>query len=116
MPYATALAGAFPRLAPAANLLPPEDRRYGSRVMWVPTVALALVLAAILGGAAAWSKVGERRYLDRVHAEIATLTPRQQRAANLGREPPTRWCALSFSTSTAPRRAAIWSFFANSRD
>jgi Tfp pilus assembly protein PilN len=85
LPYATALAGAFPRLAPAANLLPPEDRRYGSRVMWVPTVALAVLLAAILGGAAAWSRVAERQYLDRLHAEIVSLTPQQQRAAALSR-------------------------------
>jgi type II secretory pathway component PulL len=85
LPYATALAGAFPRLAPAANLLPPEDRRYGSRVMWVPTVALAVLLAAILGGAAAWSRVAERQYLDRLHAEIVRLTPQQQRAAALSR-------------------------------
>jgi Tfp pilus assembly protein PilN len=86
LPYATALAGAFPRLAPAANLLPPEDRRFGSRVMWVPTVALAVLLAAILGGAAAWSRVAERQYLDRMHAEIANLMPLQQRAAALSRE------------------------------
>jgi hypothetical protein len=86
LPYATALAGAFPRLAPAANLLPLEDRRFGSRVMWVPTVALAVLLAAILGGAAAWSRVAQRQYLDRVHAEIAMLLPRQQRAAALSRD------------------------------
>jgi Tfp pilus assembly protein PilN len=86
LPYATALAGAFPRLAPAANLLPPENRRFGSRVMWVPTVALAVLLAAILGGAAAWSRVAQRQYLDRVHAEIAALLPRQQRAAALSRD------------------------------
>ena len=86
MPYATALAGAFPRLAPAANLLPPEDRRYGSRVMWVPTAVLAVALVAILGGAAAWSRVSQRRYLDSLHAQIAALTPRQQRAAFLARE------------------------------
>jgi hypothetical protein len=85
MPYATALAGAFPRLAPAANLLPPEDRRYGSRVMWAPTVALAVLLAVILGGAAAWSRVAEGRYLDGLHAQIASLTPQQQRAAALSR-------------------------------
>jgi Tfp pilus assembly protein PilN len=86
MPYATALAGAFPRLAPAANLLPPEDRRYGSRVMWVPTAVLAVALIAILGGAAVWWRVSQRRYLDSLHAQIATLAPRQQRAAFLARE------------------------------
>ena len=86
MPYATALAGAFPWLAPAANLLPPEDRRYGSRVMWVPTAVLAVALIAILGGAAVWWRVSQRRYLDSLHAQIATLAPRQQRAAFLARE------------------------------
>jgi Tfp pilus assembly protein PilN len=86
LPYATALAGAFPRLAPAANLLPLEDRRYGSRFMWVPTLVFAVLLAGVLGGAAAWSRAADRRYLDRMHAEIATLTPRQQRAASLGRD------------------------------
>jgi len=86
MPYATALAGAFPRLAPAANLLPPEDRRYGSRVMWVPTAALALLLAVVLGASAAWSHMAQRRYLDSLHAQIAQLAPRQQRAAALARQ------------------------------
>jgi len=85
MPYATALAGAFPRLAPAANLLPPEDRRYASRVAWAPTAVLAVFFAAILGGGTAWTHIAERRYLDRLHAEIAMLTPRQQRAAALAR-------------------------------
>jgi Tfp pilus assembly protein PilN len=86
MPYAAALAGAFPRLAPAANLLPPEDRRYGSRVMWVPTAVLAVALIVILGGAAIWWRVSQRRYLDSLHAQIAALAPRQQRAAFLARE------------------------------
>jgi hypothetical protein len=86
MPYATALAGAFPRLAPAANLLPPEDRRYGSRVMWVPTAVLAVTLVAILSGAALWSRVSQRRFLDTLHGQIAALAPRQQRAAFLARE------------------------------
>jgi hypothetical protein len=85
MPYAAALAAAFPRLSPSANLLPPEDRRYGSRVMWAPTAILAAALAAILLGGAAWLHLAQRRYLERVQAEIATLTPRQQRAAALSR-------------------------------
>ncbi|HUP02387.1 MAG TPA: hypothetical protein VMU19_00265 [Bryobacteraceae bacterium] len=94
MPYATALAGAFPRLAPAANLLPPEDRRYGSRVMWVPTAILAGLLIAIVGGGAAWAHLNQERYLEQLHAEIAALAPRQQRAA-----------ALSRNTSLAVARA-----------
>lgn len=83
--YATALAGACPRLAPAANVLPPEYRGFSSRAAFVPTLALAVLLAAVLGGAAAWSRMTERRYLAQVRAEIAKLQPQQQRAAALGR-------------------------------
>jgi len=49
LPYATALAGACPRLAPAANVLPREYRRSRSRAMFVPTAVLAgLALAALI--------------------------------------------------------------------
>jgi Tfp pilus assembly protein PilN len=83
--YATALAGACPRLAPAANLLPPEYRKYSSRAAFVPTVALAALLAAAVGGATAWPRMTERQYLAQVRAEIAGLQPQQQRAAALQR-------------------------------
>jgi Tfp pilus assembly protein PilN len=83
--YATALAGACSRLAPSANLLPPEYRRFSSRTAFVPTVVLAALLAAVLGGAAAWSRIAERQYLAQVRAEIASLQPLQQRAAALQR-------------------------------
>ena len=50
LPYATALAGACPRLAPAANVLPREYRRSSSRAMLVPTAVLAgLALVALIG-------------------------------------------------------------------
>jgi len=84
--YATALAGACPRLAPAANLLPPEYRKYSSRAAFVPTVVLAVLLAAVVGGATAWSRMAERQYLAQVRAEIAGLQIRQQHAAALQRE------------------------------
>jgi Tfp pilus assembly protein PilN len=86
LPFATALAGACPWLAPAANVLPPEHRRYRSRAMFAPTVALAVLLLVVLGGAAAWSRVAEQRYLDRLRAEIARLQPRQQRGLTLDRD------------------------------
>jgi Tfp pilus assembly protein PilN len=86
LPYATALAGACPRLAPSANLLPPEHRRSSSRAIFVPTAVLAaLVLIAGLA-LAAYAKYSERQYLARLNAEIARLEPRAQRAAALDRE------------------------------
>jgi Tfp pilus assembly protein PilN len=85
-PYATALAGACPRLAPAANVLPLEHRRFSSRAMFIPTIALAALL--LLAAAAMWgySKYAQRQYLARLQAEIARLTPRKLRADNLDRE------------------------------
>ena len=48
---ATALAGACPRLARSANVLPAEYRKLNSRAVFIPTVVLAalLILAAGLG-------------------------------------------------------------------
>ena len=41
LPYATALAGACPWLAPSANVLPPGQRQSSSRAVFIPTVVLA---------------------------------------------------------------------------
>jgi Tfp pilus assembly protein PilN len=84
--FATALAGACPRLAPAANLLPPERRRYSSRAAFAPTAALAALLLLMWGGTAAWSRIAEHRYLERLRAEIAQLQPRQQSGQTLDRD------------------------------
>jgi hypothetical protein len=86
LPYATALAGACPRLAPSANVLPQEHRRSNSRVVFVPTMILAALL--VLAGAGMWgySKYAEHRYLRDLHATIAKVEPIAARAARLDRE------------------------------
>ena len=86
LPYATALAGACPRLAPSANVLPPEHRRSSSRTVFVPTVVLAGLL--LLSGISMWgySKYAEHRYLNDLHAAIAKVEPRAARSAQLDRE------------------------------
>jgi hypothetical protein len=86
LPYATALAGACPRLAPSANVLPPEHRRSSSRAILIPTLILAAILLAVAGGMLAWSSYADRRYLARLNAEIARLDPLAQRAALLDRQ------------------------------
>ena len=54
LPYATALAGACPRLAPAANVLPAEQQTLlGHAAMFIPTVVLARPAAAGGGGRSA---------------------------------------------------------------
>jgi len=85
LPYATALAGACPRLAPAANVLPVEHRRFSSRKALIPTLVLAgvaLLAAAAMVAYSAWSG---RQYLKKLNAEIARLEPQASRAAALDR-------------------------------
>ena len=86
LPYATALAGACPRLAPSANVLPPENRKFSSRAMFIPTIALAALLLICLAGAWVWSGAAERAYLARLRAETARLAPLQKRAEKLDRD------------------------------
>jgi len=86
LPYATALAGACPRLAPSANVLPPEYRKFSSRAMFIPTLALAALLLLCLAGGWVWSRAAERAYLAGLRAETARLEPLQRRAQKLDRE------------------------------
>lgn len=86
LPYATALAGACPRLAPAANVLPTEHRRASSRALFVPTIVLAALLLLVVGAMMAYSSLAERRYLRRMQAEIAQLEPVARRAAVLDKQ------------------------------
>jgi Tfp pilus assembly protein PilN len=86
LPYATALAGACPQLAPSANVLPREYRRSRSRAMIVPTAVLAGLALAALIAMAVWPKFEDRRYLHALEAEIARVEPAAARAAALERE------------------------------
>jgi hypothetical protein len=86
LPYATALAGACPRLAPSANVLPAERRRANSRAALVPTLALAAMVLLAAGGVVGWQTYSERRYLRELNAEIAKTEPLAQRADALDRQ------------------------------
>jgi len=86
LPYATALAGACPRLAPAANVLPPEYRRFSSRAMFVPTLILAAVALLVAGATWGYSVWADRQYVRKLNAEIAKFEPQAKRAAALDRE------------------------------
>ena len=86
LPYATALAGACPRLAPSANVLPPEYRKFSSRAMFIPTIALAALLLLCLAAGWVWSRAAERAYLAGLRAEAARLEPLQRRAQKLDRD------------------------------
>jgi hypothetical protein len=86
LPYATALAGACPRLAPSANVLPPEHRRANSRAALVPTLVLAGMVLLAGAAVALWYPWSERQYLAKINAEIARINPRAQRSLELDRE------------------------------
>lgn len=85
-PYATALAGACPRLAPAANLLPPEHRRNNSRAVFIPSIVLAALVLLIAGAMAAYASWSEKRYLQDIQAEIARLEPARRKAESLDKQ------------------------------
>jgi len=86
LPYAAALAGACPRLAPAANLLPAEHRRSSSRAYFIPSMVLAGVLLLALVALAVYSSYADRRYLRNLQAEIAKVEPQARRAAEIDRQ------------------------------
>jgi len=83
LPYAAALCCACPRLAPVANLLPPEHRASASRAIFVPTAVAAAVLLIVLGATLAWPGYDQHQYLKELNARIARLQPRAARARAL---------------------------------
>jgi hypothetical protein len=86
LPYAAALSGACPRFAPAANVLPPEYRRFNSRAVFVPTMVLAALLLLVAGSMAAYASWSEKQYLKQIGAEIARLEPLHKRADSVEKE------------------------------
>jgi hypothetical protein len=86
LPYATALAGACPFLAPSANVLPPEHRQSNSRAILIPTLVLAAILVIVAGGMFIWSSYADRQYLARLNADIARIEPIAVRAATVDRQ------------------------------
>ena len=80
LPYATALAGACPWLAPMANLLPAELRTNRSRAILIPSIVLGVLLLLLAGALMAYSKVEERQYMQKLEGEIAQVQPQAQRS------------------------------------
>jgi Tfp pilus assembly protein PilN len=86
LPYAAALAGACPRLAPAANVLPQEYRQSNARAVFIPTAILGALVLLTAGGMAAYSSWSEKHYLKTINAEIARLDPERRRAETMERQ------------------------------
>ena len=85
-PFVAALAGACPRLAPAANVLPPEHRRYSSRALFIPSIVLASVALLVAGSVVAYASWSEKRYLSDIQAEILRLEPLKKKSDAMERQ------------------------------
>ena len=79
--YAASLAGACPKLAPTANLLPETARVNRSRLMLIPTAVLVLMLTAAGIGLASFQSYSEREYVKALQVEITKLQPKADLAA-----------------------------------
>ncbi len=85
-PWAAALTAAQPRFAPPLNLLPAELRFVSSRLLWLPSAILAVLLAATLGGWAAMGAWQEKSYLQELDSRIRQAAPRAQQVEKTDRE------------------------------
>ena len=85
-PYATALAGACPWVAPAANLLAPDQRQASSRAVFIPTAALATLLLLVAGAIFFYQSYADRKYLASIEAAIAKVAPLARHADDLDRQ------------------------------
>lgn len=83
LPYATALAGACPRLAAPVNLLPEKQRAVRSRWLYIPTIALACMLLFVLGALALSGAYQNRRFMATLQEEKRRVEPRAKKAAAL---------------------------------
>ena len=84
--YASALAGACPRLFPSVNLLPPELRVTSSRAMYIPSIVLGSLLLLGSGGLLLYGSWEDRKYQRALEAEIQRLSPVARRPMAIDRE------------------------------
>ena len=84
--YSAALAAAALHLGEPLNLLPAELRRGTSKALYVPTLALCVILAVTLMAMAFEGRILERRHIDRLKAEITRLEPAAKRLDAADRE------------------------------
>ncbi len=106
IPYAAALASACPRLALPVNLLPAERRQAGSRVLYIPTVVLAVLILALAGAAGISAAIEHRRYEDALAREVRVAALAASRTRDLDRR----------IAATEKRVVALDAFRARSRD
>ncbi len=80
IPYSAAISSATPWLAPSANLLPPTQRVTNSRMVFLPTAVLGLLLLLSAGAMWGYQVYSDRQYLRALQAEIRRVEPEAKKA------------------------------------
>jgi hypothetical protein len=82
---AAAMSSACPGLSLDANLLPESQRRASSKLRYIPTAALALVLAGLCTALALHKPYDEKVYRDALEEELKATEPLSSRVSTLDR-------------------------------
>ncbi len=85
LPYAAAIAGGCPLLAHPVNLVPAALRSSTSRIRYIPTAVLGVMLLAAAAALLAVKPVEDRKYMEALAREIARLEPEARKADVLDR-------------------------------
>ncbi|MBI2687913.1 MAG: hypothetical protein HYX27_16515 [Acidobacteria bacterium] len=80
---AAAMTSACPGLSLDVNLLPEEQRRTSSRLRYVPTTVLAVILAGLCTAIALHKPYDEKVYREALEAELKATEPLSNRVGNL---------------------------------
>lgn len=75
LPYAAAIASACPRRMPRVNLLPEALRANASRMIYVPSIVLGVLLLGGLAALPLYRSYEDQQYLRSLQAEIRKLEP-----------------------------------------
>ena len=80
---AAAMSSACPGLSLDANLLPEAQRRVSSKLRYIPTAVLAVVLAGLCTALALHKPYDEKVYREALEAELTATEPLSSRVGNL---------------------------------
>jgi Tfp pilus assembly protein PilN len=81
--YAAAIASAVPRRAGKLNLLPADQRRENSKLVYIPTAVLATVAVVLALANLFYTQIEERRYQTLLQDEVRKLAPASKQADSL---------------------------------
>ena len=81
--YAAAITSAVSRRAGRLNLLPPDQRRVNSKLVYIPTAILATAAVALLMANIFYSQIEERRFQSILQDEVRKLAPASKQADSL---------------------------------